>query len=166
MIEFLTQSSGVLLAIFLVSLLMWFLILDRYWYLLFRKKQFVGKTIQDWETTIPGKTVWEQLAIRDCYISQFRHTMGANVEMIKALVSISMLLGLLGTIVGMIHVFENLVLTELTGVRGLVNGVSQTIIPAMAGLMVSLSGLYFVMQIEKLVNQVVYHLSHCLSLQS
>ena len=164
MIDFLIQGSGVLIAIFASSVLMWFLIADRYWYLFFKKKDFIRNMTQHWSVISPGKTDWQRLAIRHCYLSEFKHKINANISVIKACISISMLLGLLGTIVGMITVFENMVLAEMTGIRGLVNGVAQTIIPAIAGLLVSLSGIYFVAQIQKMARKELSKFADCLPL--
>ena len=164
MFDFLVQGSGILLVIFASSLVMWFLIVDRYWYI-FSTANRIGKHIaQQWQLVLPHKTAWECFVIRRYYISKFKHAAVANIPMIKVLVTINMLLGLLGTIVGMIAVFENLVLSEITGIRGLVDGVSQTIIPAIAGLLASLSGIFFVMQIQKKARQLTQHFASTLPL--
>ena len=62
--------------------------------------------------------------------------------MIKTLVSLAPLLGLLGTVTGMIGVFEVLATTGGGDARSMAAGVSQATIPTMAGMVAALSGVF------------------------
>jgi biopolymer transport protein ExbB len=64
------------------------------------------------------------------------------VGVIKALIAICPLLGLLGTVTGMIAVFD--VMTYSGGnARAMAGGVSMATVPTMAGMVAALSGVYF-----------------------
>ena len=53
------------------------------------------------------------------------------------------LLGLLGTVGGMIQTFEVMTVFGSGNVRGMADGISQALITTMAGLMTALAGMYF-----------------------
>ena len=59
------------------------------------------------------------------------------------LVATAPLLGLLGTVTGMIAVFDVMALTGTGNARLMASGISMATIPTMAGMVTALSGLYF-----------------------
>src|SRR5690554_7768600 len=59
-------------------------------------------------------------------------------------------MGLLGTVTGMISVFDVLAITGTDNARAMANGISQATIPTMAGLVVALTGLYFNTRFKRL----------------
>jgi biopolymer transport protein ExbB len=64
--------------------------------------------------------------------------------MIKTLVALCPLFGLLGTVTGMIKVFEVMAVSGSGNVRAMAAGVSQATIPTMAGMVGALSGVLLV----------------------
>ncbi len=61
---------------------------------------------------------------------------------IETMMQILPLLGLLGTVVGMIKVFDVMTFFGTGNARLMASGVSQATIPTMAGLVAAISGLY------------------------
>jgi biopolymer transport protein ExbB len=68
--------------------------------------------------------------------------------MIKTLMAVLPLLGLLGTVTGMIQVFDVMAVTGTSNARLMAGGVSAATIPTMAGLVAALSGVYAVTFLE------------------
>ena len=62
---------------------------------------------------------------------------------IKALIAVCPLLGLLGTVTGMIAVFDVMSYSGSGNARALAAGVSMATVPTMAGMVAALSGVYF-----------------------
>ncbi len=62
--------------------------------------------------------------------------------MIKTLVALCPLLGLLGTVTGMIEVFEVMAFSGTGNARSMAAGVSKATIPTMAGMVAALSGVF------------------------
>ena len=64
--------------------------------------------------------------------------------MIQTLVALCPLLGLMGTVTGMIQVFEVMAMSGTSNARAMAAGVSRATIPTMAGMVGALSGVFFV----------------------
>ena len=64
-----------------------------------------------------------------------------NINQIKGLVALCPLLGLLGTVTGMIEVFDVMAYTGTGNPRAMASGVSKATLPTMTGLVISISGL-------------------------
>ena len=58
-------------------------------------------------------------------------------------------LGLLGTVSGMIKVFDVITVFGTGNTRGMASGISEALVTTMAGLFTALSGLYFVSDLER-----------------
>ena len=65
------------------------------------------------------------------------------------MVALAPLLGLLGTVTGMIEVFEIMAITDGADAKAMSAGVSKATIPTMAGMVVSLSGILFSSGMDK-----------------
>jgi biopolymer transport protein ExbB len=57
--------------------------------------------------------------------------------------------GLLGTVTGMIEVFDVMASTGSGNARGMAAGVSKATLPTMAGMVAALSGMLFSIQLER-----------------
>jgi biopolymer transport protein ExbB len=77
-------------------------------------------------------------------ISKFNMEANRGIAMIQTFVALCPLLGLLGTVTGMISVFQVMAVSGSGNVRAMAAGVSQATIPTMAGMVGALSGVLFV----------------------
>jgi len=80
--------------------------------------------------------------IRTALISQVNLSVMENLRLIKTLIAMAPLFGLLGTVTGMIEVFDILSITGGGDARQMANGVSKATIPTMAGMVAALSGVF------------------------
>jgi len=87
--------------------------------------------------------------IREQMISKFSMATNQSIPMIQTLVALCPLLGLLGTVTGMIKVFEVMAVSGSGNVRGMAAGVSQATVPTMAGMVGALSGVLLVTLISR-----------------
>ena len=69
--------------------------------------------------------------------------------LIRTLMAVLPLLGLLGTVTGMIQVFDVMAFTGTGNARLMAGGVSAATIPTMSGLVAALSGLYLATHLEQ-----------------
>jgi len=73
--------------------------------------------------------------------------------MIKTLVAVAPLFGLLGTVTGMITVFDVMAFTGGGDAKAMAGGVSQATIPTMSGMVAALSGVFGMTYIERVAER-------------
>ncbi|RLQ23457.1 MotA/TolQ/ExbB proton channel family protein [Seongchinamella sediminis] len=141
LLGFMDKGGDVLWLIALLLFVMWTLIFERVWYLQFGWKKDVAQVISKWEGRAERKS-WEAEQIRTMLVSQARMQINRNLPVIKTLVALCPLLGLLGTVTGMIEVFNIMAVTGGGDAKSMAGGVQQATIPTMAGMVAALSGVF------------------------
>ena len=76
-----------------------------------------------------------------------------RLKMLDGLIGMCPMLGLLGTVYGMIEVFEVLAVLGTGNPRAMSTGVAKATIPTMAGMTIALSGLFFKFDLANKVNK-------------
>jgi biopolymer transport protein ExbB len=127
--------------IFLCGFLMWTLVIERFWYFKRILPRQVAETIETWRAR-PEHNSWIARQIRAAMISRVNSSMGANMPLLRVLVPLSPLLGLIGTVSGMLEVFDSMAIRGSADARAMASGVSEAMICTMTGLAVSITGLY------------------------
>ena len=139
--EFFEAGGPVLWGILLVTMIMWTLIIERFWYFKNLMPSLTSDALNQW-SVISNKGDWYSMRIRDQIISQVSAETKKFILTIETMMQILPLLGLLGTVVGMIKVFDVMTFFGTGNARLMASGVSQATIPTMAGLVAAISGLY------------------------
>lgn len=137
--DFFELGGSVLYLIAGVLVFMWTLIFERFFFYQVRYPKIVKSTIDYWESRSERKS-WNAHQIKDRLVSAAGQELDKNVAMIKSLVALCPLLGLLGTVTGMIKVFETMATSGSGNVRSMAAGVSFATVPTMAGMVAALSG--------------------------
>ena len=145
---FLSAGGPVLWLIFFTLLTLWFFIFERFYYFYKIYPQHRQKALGHWSNR-KDKTSWLALKIREEEVSKMNLQMSQSIPTIKTLVSISPLLGLMGTVTGMISIFDIISISGTGNPRLMASGISLAVIPTMAGLVTALSGLYFASYFDK-----------------
>jgi len=145
---FIDLGGDVLWAIMAVLLVMWTLIIERFWYF-FRVMPARRRAIlEEWRDREDNRS-WYAGRIKEEMVSRLESEMKANVRTIQTLIAICPLLGLLGTVTGMVAVFDVMAFFGTGNARAMASGVSQATIPTMAGMVAALSGVYFGSYLER-----------------
>lgn len=139
--DFIEAGGQVLLVIGVLIFAMWLMILERIFYFLRGHRARVKDTMQRWRNR-EDKSSWNAEQIRQAMISRVALGLGSNLPVIKALVALCPLLGLMGTVTGMIEVFDVMAITGTGSARSMASGVSKATIPTMAGMVGALSGVF------------------------
>ena len=146
--DFLGTGGPVLIAIMIAAFFLWSFILERFAYYGFNFKSTRARLAREWNERT-DKSSWRAHAIRDELVSRIKTSTQTNVPIIKTLVAIAPLLGLLGTVYGMITVFDSMALAGSSNARLMAEGVFRATIPTMAGMVVAISGLFFATYFER-----------------
>jgi biopolymer transport protein ExbB len=127
--------------IFAAGVLMWAIIAERYWFFARVLPQQARELQKAWDAR-EEHTSWCARQIRQVMISRLNNAMNAGLPVMQVLVPMAPLLGLVGTVVGMLEVFDSMALRGNADARSMASGVSQAMICTMTGLAVSITGLY------------------------
>lgn len=139
--DFFEAGGWVLWAIFAATVLMWAAIIERLWFFLLAMPRRIAATREAWDSRADQRS-WCARRIREQLISAVSLEANRSLMFIRALMMVLPLLGLMGTVWGMIEVFEVMSYVGTGDARAMAGGVYKATLPTMAGLVAALSGLY------------------------
>jgi biopolymer transport protein ExbB len=139
--ELSSDGGAFVLWIFAAGVVLWALIFERYWFFKRSLPRLVRRMQEEWYAR-PEHGSWCSRQIRSAMISRLNGAMTAGFPVLQVLVPMSPLLGLIGTVWGMLEVFDSMALRGTADARSMASGVSTAMICTMTGLAVSISGLY------------------------
>ena len=139
--DFMDLGGWVLYLIAGLMVVMWFMILERIFYLRGPHKREVRDALSEWEGRAERRS-WSAHRVREQLISSVSVKLRAYLPMIQACVALCPLFGLLGTVTGMIEVFQVMAINGTSNARAMAGGVSRATVPTMAGMVAALSGLF------------------------
>lgn len=149
---FMSSGGHVLILIFILTFIMWSLITERLIYLNTQWKQDFIYIQEKWSIRA-DKSSWYAHQIRDAFVNRMHQKIDVNLGIIKTMVLLCPLFGLLGTVTGMIEVFEVMAITGGGDAKAMAAGVSKATIPTMAGMVAALSGVFGNTLILKIANR-------------
>jgi len=150
--DLLLAGGWVMVAILALSFVMWLLILDRYLCLVRTRPRLVARLADGWrELSGPGRLVNRKL--REAFGASFEGTLGSGMLTIEVITAVLPLLGLLGTVTGMIKTFDVMTAFGTGNVRGMAEGISQALVTTMAGLLTALAGMYCVGDLKQRIQR-------------
>ena len=140
-LSFMDKGGNVLWLIAILVFVMWTLIFERLWFFTFVWRKEVFDVVSAWENRSERKS-WNAKQVRSRLLSIARGDINENLAVITTLVALCPLLGLLGTVTGMIEVFNVMAVTGGGDAKSMAGGVERATIPTMAGMVAALSGLF------------------------
>jgi len=139
---FVLSGGPVLVAILILTFVLWGLIVERGIYWLTAHGAVAARAKRAWKAR-DDKTSWMAEKYRERLISEVHQEDSQFNGAIQVLVSVVPLLGLLGTVTGMVFVFDVMAVTGSSNARLMAEGISRATLPTMAGLATSVSGVLF-----------------------
>jgi biopolymer transport protein ExbB len=148
--DFIATGGFVLYFVAAALLIMWALMIERWYFLTLEYPKLRDSIISNWEARL-DTTSWSAHRIRDAWVSEASEKLNARMLIIKTLVAMCPLIGLLGTVTGMITVFDTMATQGTGNPRLMAAGISMATIPTMAGMVAALSGIFFSTSLETIV---------------
>ncbi len=139
--ELIDEGGPFVWLIFFNGALLWMLIAERYWFYRSRLPQMADELHSKWVQRKDHHS-WAARQIRRGMISSLNGAMTAGLPILNMLVPLAPLLGLIGTVSGMLEVFDSMSLRGSADARTMASGVSHAMVCTMTGLAVSITGLY------------------------
>ena len=146
--KFMDSGGSVLWAIVALLFVMWTLLFERMWYLRGAVGADVKLALGAWEAR-PERRSKRARQVREKIISEVSIKVDENIMMIKTLVALAPLFGLLGTVTGMIVVFDVMAFTGGGDAKAMAGGVSKATVPTMSGMVAALSGVFGLTYVER-----------------
>jgi biopolymer transport protein ExbB len=146
--DFLELGGDVLILIAILLGVMWVMIIERFIYFATRHRHVAQRALDAWNARKERKS-WYAHRIREALLSEVRLSASRSLDLIQACVALCPLLGLLGTVTGMVKVFEVMALLGTGNPRAMASGVSQATIPTMSGMVAAISGLFFAVWLKR-----------------
>ncbi len=145
-------GGGVLVVIMLVAMALFALALERliYWRVTHRRAR--RALIDAWIQRCDHVS-WSALTLREVWTRELLARLRQPLPWLKLLVAVCPLLGLLGTVTGMIQVFDSLSLSDSGQARAMADGVARATLPTLVGMAVAVVGLLFVSRLEQIIRR-------------
>ncbi len=179
--QYIHTGGVVMIPILLVSFVMWVLIINR---MLFLRRLYVKNIPRPEAGRLIKKNLWPDKkyrgansllvrrflaarsndpvlddAILDETVINIVASLDAFLPAIRVLAGVAPLLGLLGTVTGMMSTFDVITIFGTGNAKAMANGISVALITTQTGLMVSIPGLYMSGFLSRRANNLKYRIS-------
>jgi len=148
-LDFMARGGLVLWAILALTIVLSWMIVERFWYFTREFNAGLALKFEQWQAFEEHES-WYALQYRRQLISELECDMAHNLKVIPVMIALLPMFGLLGTVTGMIQVFDVMASMGSGNARAMANGVSAATIPTMSGMVVALFALPFATRLERL----------------
>jgi biopolymer transport protein ExbB len=160
--DFVETGGDVLLLIAFVTAVMWCLILERIWYFQVAYRRERDEVADFWRAR-SERVSWYASKVRLRLVSDLHLRLTRGLGLAKTIVALCPMFGLLGTVTGMIEVFD--VMASGSGnARGMAAGVSKATLPTMAGMVAAISGMLFILPLDRFAREETERLADSLEM--
>lgn len=132
-------GGGVLWLLLFVGLVLVLLIAERKYFFKNEIDEHVNDLLE--KSKKDNSHGWESLYLRQYYFSKIKVLLNKRMSLIQVITFMCPLFGLLGTVTGMIAVFDVMAHKGLGNPRLMASGVSQATLPTMVSMIIALVGL-------------------------
>jgi len=155
--QFMTKGGPVLWWLAALVFVFWLIAIERllFAFIIFPKQQ------QDWFSQWQSRDEhqsWYAQKQRDAWLSQAHLSLFQYLPILKCLIALFPMLGLLGTVTGMISVFDTLSMQGTSEPKLMAAGISMATLPTMAGMVAALAAVFFYSQLFSMMEKKELHL--------
>ena len=140
--ELFDRGGPVLYILCIVTLFIWFIIFSKYLSTSYNNTNWINNNFDIFSNGVNINSSNIHL-FEESFLIHIKRVSTQKLKMLDGLIGLCPMLGLLGTVYGMIEVFEVLAVLGTGNPRAMSTGVAKATIPTMAGMTIALSGLFF-----------------------
>ncbi len=157
--DFFDRGGPVILILFIVAIIMITLLVERLIFFINDLKSLSYDRVSEVEEyTSENKWIKNKIKLKN--ISIVNSESSKNLLMIQGLIALCPLLGLLGTVTGMIEVFDIMAITGTGNARAMASGIARATLPTMTGLFISIVGLFLLTAIKSSIEKATLEIKH------
>ena len=159
LLDFFDRGGPVIFILFLVAIIMITLLVERLIFFINDLKKLSAERVSEVRNVLQIINGLEiKLKLKN--ISILNSESSKNLLMIQGLIALCPLLGLLGTVTGMIEVFDIMAITGTGNARAMASGIARATLPTMTGLFISIVGLFLLTAIKSSIEKATLEVKH------
>tara|TARA_B100001248_G_scaffold212319_1_gene166661 strand:- start:296 stop:823 length:528 start_codon:yes stop_codon:yes gene_type:complete len=157
--DFFDRGGPVIFILFVVAIIMITLLVERLIFFTNDLKKLSDERVSEVkEFSLDNKWIRNKIKLKN--ISILNSQSSKNILMIQGLIALCPLLGLLGTVTGMIEVFDIMAITGTGNARAMASGIARATLPTMTGLFISIVGLFLLTAIKSSIEKATLEVKH------
>ena len=151
-LDFFDRGGPVIVVLFILAIIMTSLLIERVLFYASDLQNLTKNAVDDL-TSFKIKNKWLFNKIKLKNISIINAKASKNILLIQGLIALCPLLGLLGTVTGMIEVFDIMAIPGTGNARLMASGIARATLPTMTGLFISIVGLFMLTAIKSTIDK-------------
>ena len=152
LLDFFDRGGPVIIVLFVLAIVMTTLLIERLFFFISELKDLSDISVQE-VSAYKDVNSWVLNKIKLKNISVINVAANRNLLLIQGLIALCPLLGLLGTVTGMIEVFDIMAITGTGNARAMASGIAKATLPTMTGLFISIVGLFLLTAIKSTIDK-------------
>ena len=152
LLDFFDRGGPVIIVLFVLAIVMTSLLIERLFFFISELKDLSDTSVQE-VSAYKDVNSWVLNKIKSKNISVINVAANRNLLLIQGLIALCPLLGLLGTVTGMIEVFDIMAITGTGNARAMASGIAKATLPTMTGLFISIVGLFLLTAIKSTIDK-------------
>ena len=152
LLDFFDRGGPVIIVLFVLAIVMTTLLIERLFFFIAELKDLSDISYKEVSNHKEANT-WILNKIKLKNISVINVAANRNLLLIQGLIALCPLLGLLGTVTGMIEVFDIMAITGTGNARAMASGIAKATLPTMTGLFISIVGLFLLTAIKSTIDK-------------
>jgi len=150
--DFFDRGGPVIIVLFVLAIVMTTLLIERLFFFISELKDLSDISYKE-VSSYKDVNAWILNKIKSKNISVINVAANRNLLLIQGLIALCPLLGLLGTVTGMIEVFDIMAITGTGNARAMASGIAKATLPTMTGLFISIVGLFLLTAIKSTIDK-------------
>ena len=158
-LDFFDRGGPVIVVLFILAIIMTSLLLERLIFFISELKNLSKEAQIDIEATkTTNEWLFDKIKLKNVSIINLKAN--RNILLIQGLIALCPLLGLLGTVTGMIEVFDIMAITGTGNARAMASGIARATLPTMTGLFISIVGLFMLTGVKSAIEKSVLDIKY------